>query len=113
MKKGDIVTIKDGSYTRSVINGKLIHEWLAHGTETRKRYMVVETGCRFPLVEYHQPEPYHNNTVIQVLYENSQTLARGKVVFIHERFLRLVTIREVTMAEVCAQFGEDVKIKKN
>ena len=33
MKKGDVVTITDGSYTRSVVNGELIHEWLNCGVE--------------------------------------------------------------------------------
>jgi len=113
MKKGDIVTINDGSYTRSVVNGKLIYEWLACGSEVGKRYIVVETGCSFPLVGLCQPIAYRNDTVVQALNENNQTLNRGKVVFIHERFLRLVTIREVTMAEVCAQFGEEVKIRKD
>ena len=110
MKVGDIVTITDGSYTRSIVAGKSIHESLNYGSEKGKHYTVVAIGCIFPLiVEYHcsQPKKYRNDTVIQAVKS-------GKVVFIHSGFLQLVnkSIREVTMAEVCAQFGEDVKIKK-
>ena len=107
MKKGDIVIIMDGSYTRSVINGKLIHESLAYAGEKGKHYVVIETGCSFPLNNFHQPDYYRNDTVIQAIDS-------GKVVFIHGRLLVLVKklIREVTMVEVCAQFGEDVKVVK-
>lgn len=107
MKKGDIVTIRDGSYTRSIIAGKLIHESLAYGSEGDKKYRVVETECSFPLTDKCQSAMYRNDTVIQAVKS-------GKVVFIHGRFLKLVAkpVREVTMAEVCTRFGEDVKIKK-
>lgn len=121
MKKGDIVTIKDGSFTKSVENGKLIHEYLSDSLGAGRQYMVVETGCVFPNSGsrgYCWPvvtPPTVNNTVIQALSEgNNQPLSRGKVVFVEERFLRLVvkSVREVTMAEVCDRFGEDVKIRK-
>lgn len=113
MKKGDIVTIKDGSYTRSVVNGKLIHEFLAYGSELGKQYTVIAVGCVLPIEpdpaeRYRLPNTY-NNTVIQAIDS-------GKVVFIEECLLRLKyqvpPVREVTMAEVCEQFGESVKIKE-
>jgi hypothetical protein len=113
MKKGDIVTIKDGSFTQSVVNGELIHEWLVYGTEQDKQYVVIETNCMFPNSGsrgYPYSPPTFNDTVIQ-------QCESGRVVFIEERFLHLrytapKPVREVTMAEVCKQFGEDVKIKK-
>ena len=114
MKKGDIVTIKDDSYTRSVINGELVHESLSD--EGGKRYIVAETGCKFPLTEEWQSSNFRNNTVIQAFSSDNQVLSRGKVVFIHAGFLQVISfesIREVTMAEVCAEFGQDVKIRKD
>lgn len=113
MKKGDIVTIKDGSWTRSVVNGKLVSEFLNYGREKGKKYVIIETNCIFPNTgsgQFGCTPPTYNNTVIQAIDS-------GKVVFIEERFLRLAPksirpIREVTMAEVCQQFGEEVKIKK-
>lgn len=114
MKKGDIVIIAGyGSYTKSVVGGKLIHEALAYGRNLGKQYIVIETNCKFPAEKFQADRTYtpasFNNTVIQAIDS-------GKVVFIEERFLRLkykpVPVREVTMTEVCKQFGENVKIKK-
>ncbi len=82
MKAGDIVTITDGSYTQSVVNGKLVEESLNCDVVKGRHYTVIETGCSFPLNDYWQPEGYRNDTVIQ---DES-----GKVVFIHNRFLRVV-----------------------
>lgn len=113
MKKGDVVTIHDGSYTKSVVGGKLIHERLNYGSECDKQYVVIEVNCKFP-AEKSQSDPTYtpaafNNTVIQQCESD-------KVVFIEACFLRLkyrpVPVREVTMADVCARFGEEVKIKK-
>ena len=107
MKRSDIVTIIDSSWSKSIINGRLIHEWLNRGDE----YIVIETDCTFPNTGSQLPvnKSTCNNTVIQ-------NIISGKVVFIEERFLRLKhsapLIREVTMSEVCKQFGEEVKIKK-
>lgn len=122
MEKGDVVTITDGSYTRSVENGCLIHKYISDSCGLGVQYMVVEVNCIFPNTGskgYCWPAkilPTYNNTVIQALSKkDNQPLSRGLVIFIEERFLELVPkpIREVTMAEVCAQFGENVKIKKD
>ena len=88
MKKGDVVTITDGSYTRSVVNGKLCHESLNCGVEQGKHYVVIEIGCSFPLRSdcfCSQPDEYRNDTIIQAVDS-------GKVVFIHRRFLKLLRI---------------------
>lgn len=89
MKKGDIVTIKDSSWTRSVVDGKLVHELLNHSFEYGKKYTVVETGCMFPNTGsrghcFSRTPPTFNNTVIQAV--NS-----GEVVFVEERFLESTT----------------------
>ena len=87
MKKGDrVVIIRDGSWTQSVMDGRLVRESLNYGPAQGRHYAVVETGCRFPLDSRWapQPEAYRNNTVIQ-------DVENGKVVFIHDRFLRPAT----------------------
>ena len=86
MRVGDKVIVRDGSWTRSIINGKLVHESLL-GTFRKRHYTVVETGCVFPLVNQaemweFQPKSCRNDTVIQ-----DDT---GKVVLICSKFLDLV-----------------------
>jgi len=114
MKNGDIVKVEDGSFSRSVINGELIHELLNYGSECGKEYVIIEIGCKLPVEKTRADSTFtpvsFNNTVIQAIES-------GKVVFITECFLRLKyakpkQIREVTMNEVCKQFGEDVKVVK-
>ncbi len=93
MKKGDVVTITDGSYTRSVVAGKLVHESLAYAGEKGKHYVVIEVGCSFPLGDSHQPDYYRNDTVIQALDS-------GKVVFVHGRLLKLVPPTHKVMIDI-------------
>lgn len=98
MKKGNIVMIRDGSYTKSVVNGELVHEYLAYCDERNAQYKIVETGCSFP-AEGNQarsilgiPSTF-NNTVIQAV-------GSGKVVFIEERFLELVLPKHKVMVDI-------------
>lgn len=105
MKKGDVVTICDGSWSRSVVDGKLIHENLAFAHEAGKQYVVIETGCSFPGTGNSNS---FNNTVIQAIDSD-------KVVFIEERFLELVPPKHqvwinVTIACVGGICGEVVEI---
>ena len=101
ISKGDTVVITDGSYAKSVIDGKLVHEYLNYGAEKGKKYVVIETGCAFPLENHSgghtlQPEHYRNDVVIQG--------EGGKIVFIHHRFLHLVEIEyEVAVYVVIAE----------
>jgi len=92
LNKGDVVTIKDGSWTQSVVNEKLVCELLNCGREKGKSYTVIETGCSFPL-GYDQPEEYRNDTVIQAVDSN-------KVVFIHNRFLCRVLPKHKVMIDM-------------
>lgn len=95
LNKGDIVTITDGSYSRSIINGESIHEvgLNAHNTQ----FKVVEVGCVFPIIDSFQPryEPIatFNNTVIQAIDS-------GKVISIEERFLQLVPPKHKVMVDM-------------
>ena len=81
LKRGDVVTIGDNSFTRSIVNGKLIHENFSYD----KQYVVVEVDCAFPVHDQFQSAGIasFNNTVIQAVDSD-------KVVFIEERFLVLV-----------------------
>lgn len=93
MKKGDVVIVKDGSYSRSVMNGKLIHE--AGAGQRGEKFTVIETDCKFPTTDEYQAmyQSTFNNTVIQAV--NS-----GKVVFIEERFLKLVPSTHKVMVDI-------------
>lgn len=87
MKSGDRVTITDDSWTRSIIDGKLVAEFLACDEAKGRRYTVIEVGCSFPLVDQKdgwggQRADYRNDTVIQD--------DDDKVVLIHSGFLKLV-----------------------
>jgi hypothetical protein len=88
MKKGDVVTIDDGSFTRSVVDGKLIKESLNYGNEKGKQYVIIETGCSFP----NTGSRGFAGTSIVTTFNNTviQAIDSGKVVFIEERFLKLV-----------------------
>lgn len=85
MKKGNIVIIRDSSFSRSVINGELVEEFLACDNKGDKQYVIVETGCMFPVTNVYQARGLtsFNDTVIQAVDS-------GEVVFIEERFLCLV-----------------------
>jgi hypothetical protein len=87
MKKGDVVVINDGSWSRVIKDNKLIHgpggdKYRVDRDHNyiRKQYVIIETGCSFPNTGSSNT---FNNTVIQAIDS-------GKVVFIEERFLKLV-----------------------
>lgn len=109
MKKGDKVTITDGSYTKSVVGGKLVHEFFAYDDEQYeqyKQYVIIETNCKFP-ADNDQARSVlgvsgtFNNTVIQAV--NS-----GKVVFIEERFLELVPPTHKVVVDIILHPGYGV-----
>ena len=98
MKKGDVVTVRDFSYSRIVEGNKLSNEFHAFHPACRKQFVVVETDCKFPTYEEGQTAPFYgsstyNNTVIQAI--NSD-----EVVFIEERFLKLVLPTHKVMVDV-------------
>jgi hypothetical protein len=101
MKKGDMVVINDGSWSRTVKNNKLVHgpgSDRYRASRDRKHYTVIETGCSFPNTgnqgygEY-LGRPTFNNTVIQAIDS-------GKVVFIEEHFLELVPSTHRVMIDI-------------
>ena len=97
MKKGNKVIVKDGSYSQSVVNGELVHEI---GLSYNKQYTVIETNCKFPTTDRYQTmgHPTFNNTVIQAIDS-------GKVVFIEERFLELVSPTHKVMLDIRQDSG--------
>lgn len=102
MKKGDIVTINDSSYSLTVMNdGRLEH----HAGEVQKeRWIIIAVQCNLPAEWDRYCCEQYNDTIVQ-----GQT--SEKIAFVQQRFC-CMPIREVTMTEVCAQFGEDVKVIK-
>lgn len=99
MKKGDVVTVDDFSWCTQ-ING--------HIRNCKKQYTIIETGCVFPLQD-DQCNCYCSNTVIQAVNGNEE------VMFIHNRFLRLVPPKHKVMIDVtthqgCFMFGNIVEI---
>lgn len=108
MKKDDIVTILDFSWSKRITANK------RYTNDQRRKYVVVEAGCIFPLRSQHhfgscQPQKYRSDTIVRAVDGDNE------VILIHGSFLRPTAkpIREVTMAEVCVQFGQEVKIKKD
>lgn len=95
MKKGDVVVTDDGSFSRTIKDGKLIHgpggdKYTGTENSDRKQYVIVETGCSFPGTGSSNS---FNNTVIQAIESN-------KVVFIEERFLELVLPKHKVMIDL-------------
>ncbi len=98
MKKGDVVTIRDNSYTKSVIGGKLVHEIYGCSIKGNERYTVIEINCVFPTERNQACKSLFklasfNNTVIQAIDSD-------KVVFIEERFLELVLPTHKVMIDI-------------
>jgi len=110
MRKGDIVVIDTGSWSRTVENGGLTHgpggdKYINCIGYIRKQYKVIETGCSFPATGSSRS---CNNTVIQAVDS-------GKVVFIEERFLSLVPpkhkiVVDVTVTRLGGIYGKVVEI---
>lgn len=97
MKKGNVVTICDGSWAQSVVDGKLIHQSLNCDDEQGKHYVVIETDCSFPLAggKYnYQSNEYRNDTVIQAIGGDR------KVVFIHGAFLKSILPKHKIMIDM-------------
>jgi len=80
MKAGDLVIIKDYSYSKEVEDGVLVDNTYRGD----KQFIIVETNCVFPNPHEYQLGYTFNNTVIQAVDS-------GKVIFIEERFLKLTT----------------------
>jgi len=86
LKKGDLVWIKDLSYSRIVKNGKLRpphFEYAAYGQENNKQFIVVEINCKFPKTSVWLDDNEYNDTVIQCVETN-------EVIFIQKRSLQPV-----------------------
>lgn len=86
MKKGDVVIIKDSSYSKVVTNYGLESGYGDGGVCNirKKQGTIIEVGCKFPNLHYYQTQIHTcNDTVI--------VLDSGEVVFIEERFLKLAT----------------------
>lgn len=102
MKKGDIVVINDGSWSKTIKDNKLVsgpggdkYKAKREHNYVRKQYVIVETGCSFPNTG--SPNTF-NNTVIQAIDS-------GKMIFTEERFLGLVPLKHKVMVDVRQDSG--------
>lgn len=110
MKKGDIVMIVDGSYSKVVTSrglengygdGKVLDIRTKQGT-------IIETGCEFPnRHKYQVCGRTFNNTIV--------VLDSGEIVLIEERFLKLVLPEHkimigVTVTRLGGIYGNIVEI---
>lgn len=104
---GDIVIITDESYVQKAAISGGLKLAVSSFKRDKTNFMVLATDCTFAKVSGQQDTPWQNNTVIQ---ERDGDL----VLFIEDDQLEKAetNVREVTMAEVCSQFGEDVKVVK-
>lgn len=102
MKKGDVVVIDDGSWSRTIKDNKLVHgpggdkQTLS---KNRKQYVIIETGCSFPNTGN---KGYSYPTLMPATFNNTviQAIDSGKVVFIEERFLKLVPPKHKILVDV-------------
>ena len=104
MNKDDIVTVHDFSWSKWLT----VHKYCKN--DCTRKYTVIEINCTFPRNKFDNPPfKYRTNTIIRAIDGDNE------VRLIHAGFLRPVVkpIREVTMSEVCAQFGEEVKVKRD
>jgi len=109
MKKGDIVTIKDSSYSKVVTDGGLKSGYGGSRSVRDKQGTIIELDCVFSdLDKYQKLYNTFNNTVV--------VLDSGKVVFIEERFLELVPPTHKIMVGIyqtqsgCVMLGDIVEI---
>ena len=86
MKPGDKVTIRDYSWVVSVHRGSLSHKRPNTVDDHGKEYTVVETGCRFPLIQGYTPQPERSRS--DTLIESE----KGMVVLTCSKFLSVVKV---------------------
>lgn len=93
MKKGDVVTIRDSSYSKVITKNKLESSYAGIRSVRGEQGVIIEVSCKFPdLHQYQQDGRTFNNTVIRT--------DSGKVVFIEERFLELVLPTHKVMIDI-------------
>ena len=96
MKKGDVVTIDDSSYSFTVMSdGRLEH----HAGEVQKeRWVIVAAECVLPAEWDRYCSAQHNDTIVQ-----GQT--SGKIAFVQQRFCRLPKPTHSVMVDIVLHPG--------
>lgn len=100
MKKGDIVTISDSSYSFTVVNGYLEHH---PGGGQKEHHVVIAVNCNLPADDgYMCEKSQRNDTIVRGQIS-------GRIAFIQQRFLRLVEPTHEVMIDIkptrCAVLG--------
>lgn len=101
MKKGDVVTVRDSSYSKIITKYGLESSYDPPRDIRGKQCVIIELDCRFPDAHRYQTRDHMcNDTVIRVIETD-------EVVFIEERFLEPATHK--IMIDVkqndCVMFG--------
>ena len=84
MKVGDIVTLRDGSYSMTLIKGVL--EYIVGIPRQSRRYRVLGLGGVYPTYNYNTHEVTHGNETMLVDVDNLDF-----ILFTQERFCDVVT----------------------
>lgn len=97
MKKGDVVTVRDSSYSKVITEHGLESSYGGVNSVRDEQGIVIELNCKFPDPERYQEQCSFNNTVIKT--------DSGKIVFIEERFLEPVLPTHKVMVDIKQDSG--------
>ena len=96
MKKGDVVTVDDSSYSFTIVNGYLEHH---PGGVQEENQIVIATNCDLPTDDgYGYSGSRHNDTIVR-----GQT--SGKIAFVQQRFCHLVSPKHKVMVDIRQDSG--------
>lgn len=92
MKKGDVVTIKDSSYSFMIVDDSLEH----HAGEVQKeRQIIIAVDCDLPAYGgyYSGTSRQRNNTIVRGQLS-------GRITFVQQRFCRLIAPTHKVMVDL-------------
>lgn len=97
MEKGDLVKVKDFSWSVRIRRGKLVDEWCRH--EKEETWEILAVGCKLP-----------SNPCATKCYDANNTIIcsqkSGEVVFTQEKYLKRV-------GRKCLYCGQIMKEEKS
>lgn len=97
MKKGDVVTIKDSSFSLAIVDDSLEHH---PGEVQKERQIVIAINCDLP-GENWQGEIYHNNAIVRGQIS-------GRITFVQQRFCHLIAPTHKVMVDIIFNPGYGV-----
>lgn len=107
MKKGDIVTIKDSSFSFAIVDGFLKHH---PGEVQKEQQLIIAVNCNLPADQgYCGDRQRHNDTIVRGQIS-------GKITLVQQRFCHPITPKHKVMIDIhqthsgCIMFGDIVEI---